>query len=191
MFNKEFDKFNNIAEDLYNCGGLALGLIEWVTPYVNCDNCKYKKEDLLITDWDELCESCEESRYARLDFIEYCIDKYDLDTSLQIITESDAKMLMHKYDFLQRIDATDCDKYNKVIAYRIGIKIFEDSDEIEQDFHFRVKINGKWYEKCGTSAIKEIDTNDSDLNKPWYIADFIYDSPIIYFIDTRATNEIL
>lgn len=185
MLNKDFDKFNKVDEYLFNCGGFALGLIEWVTPYVNCDKCEYKKENLPITDWDELCDNCEESRYARLDFIEYCIDRYDLDASLQTIIESDAKMLMRKYNFLQRVDATVCEKYEKIIAYRIGIKITEDSDEIEQDFHFRVKVNGKWYEKCGAGAITEADIDNSNINQPWCVADFTYDSPIIYFIDSR------
>ena len=191
MFDKEFDKFNNIDKCLYNCGGFALGLIEWVTPYISCNNCVYVKENLPITDWDELCDSCEESQYARLDYIEYCIDSCGLDTALQIIIKSDVRMLVNKYPFLQRIDASDCIKYNKIIAYRIGVNIFEDSDEIEQDFHFRVKINGKWYEKCGAGAIKEININESSINQPWQVADFVYNSPIIYFIDTRVNNKIL
>lgn len=88
----------------------------------------------------------------------------------------------------------------EVIAYRVGINNFDDDWEYpDDDFHFRVRRGGIWYEKTGIYDPQKCD--EQDVFAPWVVKDewidmngnhideyededdyFFYDSDMLLFI---------
>ena len=71
-------------------------------------------------------------------------------------------------------------KNEELIAFRMCLNRDLWDEELVVDYHFRVKRNGKWMEKCGSGRVQEVeDFNES----PWKVSeDLIYRGPITYFI---------
>lgn len=150
----------------HNCGAFALNIDGWVTPY-----CPIDDED------DE-----EDSGYLRSSVIE---EMYEDGLSIDEITDAllalDSEMLLAACPWIERINLEDARPDDRVIAYRVFVD--EDSleeGEIDDDFHFRVRINGFWFEKCGQDPIRFCGTFADEA--PWYVTPYlIYDSEVIYF----------
>lgn len=120
----------------------------------------------------------------RDDIILSLMEHSDYSTATSIIVDNDIEFLINRYPFLQIVDdITQTAATDKIIAYRIFID-YDYGDEYiyDQDFHFRIRVNGKWYEKIGSSEIFEI--NDYS-EEPWTYSMSTYDSKIVYLKDTR------
>lgn len=149
----------------YNCGGYALGTYNWLLPYEDED-----EED------------------SRCDFV------YDLNTKgdytntdlANILLEQDVAYLLDTYeDLIDDLESLDlANEDDIVIAYRVCVynnNDWFDSTDVTTDFHFKVRIDGQWYEKQGNSQIKECELKPDEF---WYIPgdDSIeYNSDIHYF----------
>lgn len=159
----------NTPPEAYNCGGLALAVYNWVAPYVFKDNANYindpytddAREDLML----ELYE-----------------DDADKGTMEKIVLQHDVEFLLKHYPFLRQIDSLDdCAPDDTVIAYRIFINWDEEYGCLdEDDFHFKIRYHGFWFEKPGSGTVTVCQL---DPNKPWsYNNDgLVYTSPIVYF----------
>ncbi len=188
--------FENLLKnnnEYYNCGGFALGLPEWVKPYTDCNNCPFEAQfkSKSIDDCDKICSQCEFSCYAREDLIEELFNSFDSQTALKIIVEKDALFLLNNYNFLKIIDINNCAPSDKIIAYRIFVTYDKESGcIIDQDFHFRLKVDNEWYEKSGTLPYRKLDSNETtSFDQPWKIQGMIYNSPIVYFLDCRGNKN--
>lgn len=164
---------HNTPISAYNCGGFALSIYNWVTPYIVTDN-GYVNEEGLYTD---------DEREALMR------DLYEMDWSDEEIEEEilsrDVDFLLHSYPFLEEVNLEDCDENETIIAYRLFIRWDEDIGDIEDtDFHFKVRYHGFWFEKMGS---EQITLCDLDADKPWQYRDdyTIYTSRIVYFTTRR------
>ena len=164
---------HNMPISAYNCGGFALSIYNWVTPYIVTDN-GYVNEEGLYTD---------DEREALMR------DLYEMDWSDEEIEEEilsrDVDFLLHSYPFLEEVNLEDCDENETIIAYRLFIRWDEDIGDIEDtDFHFKVRYHGFWFEKMGS---EQITLCDLDADKPWQYRDdyTIYTSRIVYFTTRR------
>ena len=70
---------------------------------------------------------------------------------------------------------------DRVVAYRLFLdEEALERGEIDDDYHFRVRINGFWFEKCGQDPIRYC--GDKIDEKPWQVTSYlIYDSDVCYF----------
>lgn len=164
---------HNTPISAYNCGGFALSIYNWVTPYIVTDN-GYVNEEGLYTD---------DEREALMRYL------YEMDWSDEEIEEEillrDVDFLLHSYPFLEEVNLEDCDENETIIAYRLFIRWDEDTGDIEDtDFHFKVRYHGFWFEKMGS---EQITLCDLDADKPWQYRDdyTIYTSRIVYFTTRR------
>lgn len=148
----------NTPIDMYNCGGYALGTFNWYLPYS-------------IYSHSEMAEKFYQDGMSKTE-IQNEILKEDLQT---LLSDFNGKLI-----HISSIE--EASPQDIIVAYRLYIKIFEDDDEmcenVDTDFHFRVRINNSWSEKCGSDVIKNCDFTE----EPWFNADCIYDGPILYFV---------
>ena len=145
-----------------NCGGFAFNILGWYTPYEYESARKHKMLELAL-----------EERYSHSK-IEEEILKMDKEFML--------KNFKGALTTCENPDLIPSDK--RIIAYRIFVD--EDSRWINSDFHFKVRINGKWYHKQGSMSPEECEL-DSEHEWPLLEDDdetilHYYDSPILYFI---------
>lgn len=141
-----------------NCGSFAFNIREWYSP----DEC-FDQDDLELA--------------AQL------IDDEGLDETDVIHLLFDRNVEQIHQDFeLEDADNKDypLKDNEELIAFRMCInKTFYD-DELVVDYHFRVKREGKWMEKCGTGPVRTIEDYNED---PWSCGeDLIYWGPIAYFV---------
>ena len=159
----------NTPPEAYNCGGLALAVYNWVAPYVFKDN-----EDYIFDPYtDDARENTMLQAYE---------DGADRDQMEEIILQHDVEFLLKHYSFLQLINSPDdCAPDETVIAYRIFIKWDEEYGCLdEDDFHFKIRYHGFWFEKPGSGAVTVCQLNPT---KPWRYneGDLVYTSRIAYF----------
>lgn len=155
----------------YNCGGFALSVYDWVTPYITTEN-HFKNDEGLYTDdeREEIMKSCYN-------------DGWDLDEIEKEILLRDTDFLLGNYDFLEQVNPEDCSPDDTLIAYRIFIEWDEELGEVvDDDFHFKVRYHGFWFEKMGS---EEITVCNLDDNKDWVYPTATYTSPIVYFTTRR------
>lgn len=154
-------KFWNEPRSYCNCGSFALDVAETVLPYDN---------DLDYTE--------EERDYAIEDMLDTGMSREEV---MEVIAERDFDAILKYCDWLEPIELEDARPEDRVVAYRIFITFDEDRWSIEdQDFHFRVRINGFWFEKNGGGPVRCC--NDEDQLAPWVCAggELVYDSVIKY-----------
>ena len=99
---------------------------------------------------------------------------------MSIVLPYDIEAILSACPWVQLADASaPADK--RLIAYRLCLNQEEfDDGEIDEDFHFRVRIDGLWYEKCGEGDIHLC--RNQNIEDIWECDDdLIYDSEIIYF----------
>lgn len=151
---KTRNKVNTMISD-YNCGGWALKTFSWYLPY-NEDNHFDLAEELYKYGWSK--EEVQEE-----------------------ILQNDFEILLKDFsDKLIPIDSIeDAKEGDTVIAYRLYVEFFDENNMVDTDFHFRVRENGSWTEKCGGGIVHPCLFTE----EPWNTGgDCIYDSKILYFI---------
>lgn len=168
----------NTPTSAYNCGGFALGVFDWVTPYYRTD-LDYSPE------YPEGAYTDSERECLMAALKDDCWEESDIEEE---ILRRDVDFLLNRYPFLDEVNLEDCDEKETVIAYRIFIRWDDEYYVLEDtDFHFKVRINGYWFEKMGTENITKCDLNP---NRPWqYRDDYTqYTSSIVYFT-IRGTTK--
>ena len=143
-----------------NCGSCALNLNYWYVPQgMTSEGHLYDRKHLI---WDML-----DNGY---DDIEICAE----------LTYQDVSFMLNTINNLRLASSQDFeDKTKVIIAYRNFFVYDEEYDEYDSDFHFQVRRNGQWYEKCGSWDVQEI-TFSPD---PWFFNEEIsYDGPIYFFV---------
>lgn len=143
-----------------NCGSFALNIEEW-----------YQPDDSMDEDNDEFASYLWETGDYTLDeilieLLDRCVEGIDRDFGDEITFIDSPSQYKEKEN-------------EELIAFRVGL-YDNDSFYISTDFHFRVFRNGRWQEKCGRGPIEtdiELEADD-----PWELYNWIYNSPIVYFI---------
>lgn len=177
--------FNNVFGNnklSYNCGGFALNECSWITPWVSDDYDDY--DDLIYDDNNNIFnlnytyENGYTNSYRK--HLIYTLSKHlSYDQITNIILENDADYLIKTYSYLQRCELENTNACDKIIAYRIFYKLDENNMVIDYDFHFKVRIDGCWYEKLGGNVIQYANLDD------WDYSELCYNSATIYFKDSR------
>lgn len=141
-----------------NCGSFAFNIREWYCP----DEC-FDQDDLelaaqLIDD-----EGLDETDVIRLLF-DRNVEQIHQDFELKDVDNKDYPLKDNE----------------ELIAFRMCINRTFYDDELVVDYHFRVKREGKWMEKCGIGRVRTIEDYNED---PWVEGeDLIYWGPIAYFV---------
>lgn len=140
-----------------NCGSFAFNICDWYGPDGSFD-----EDDTTLA--VELAD-------------EY--DMSDIDI-LETLFERNVEQIHLDFDVI------DVDKDYKpkegedLVAFRMCVNRTFYDDELIVDYHFRVKRNGKWLEKCGSGPVKEVVNYNEE---PWLISEeLIYWGPIAYFV---------
>lgn len=163
---------SNTPREAYNCGGFALSIYDWICPYVRTDDSiqKYDLPDGTYTD--------EEREAIMINLINDNWTEADIEEE---ILRCDVNFLLDEYPFLAPVELSECDPTETVIAYRIFVRVDEEFGCIEDtDFHFKVRINGFWFEKMGSDPVRPCSL---DEDEPWLMSntDTKYTSRIEYF----------
>lgn len=156
---------DNTDIDMYNCGGYALRTYSWYMPYPDYFD-RADIEDIVIDGY--LCgESYAEITRKLLDIFE--------------------QKMLEDFSDLKPVAADYIETSNEeLIAFRIffDIEFYDeeagDVDFFDYDFHYQVRRNGKWIEKCGAGPIEPC------IGGPWVTKDgmYNYDSEIRYYVRT-------
>ena len=164
----------------YNCGGFALLTFTWVVPYYD----ELDADDFSLSDMEgdevlDFLRDCDDSRYYNYDnrskIIGYLYE-YDRDALFKTVIQYDTKFLLHTFPFLKCAETIE-DASLPLIAYRLG-----SMDLYDLDFHFKVEVDGIWYEKQGRMPIQETTQDDWGSRED----EVYYTGPIVYFYDTRG-----
>lgn len=147
-----------------NCGSFALDVTSWFSPYDNEGStyCYEDRVDLIVDMWEEGYEK--EDIYA-------------------ILLEKDQEEILRVCPWIEPVLLSEAEPEERLIAYRLVLDLEESelfSSYVEEDFHFRVRIDGKWYEKCGEGPV--VLCENQDVTQEWHCCGGMdYDSDIIYF----------
>lgn len=144
-----------------NCGTLALDATTWVSPYDNDDDYTDDYRCMLMEDmYDE---------------------GFSKETIMETILMLDQQSLLRACPWIEPVLKSEIKPEDRIVAYRLFID--EDSlenGEVDDDYHFRVRINGFWFEKCGGGPVRFCGTKFDE--EPWEVSSYlIYDSDICYF----------
>lgn len=165
MYNEKYHRTNDpdyweVNRNNYylNCGSFALDIPELF--------CLYDE------DYDEYELVC--------DYENFLWSGLSVDEAMDIALERDWDIVLSKCPWLASIELEDAADDDRVIAYRIGWIVDEEHQYgpcIEDaDFHFRVRLGGQWYEKCGSGPVHLC--KDQDIFSPWTNGDLTYSSQI-------------
>lgn len=149
-------------QDCCNCGSFALDVTEWFCPY---DNDEQYTED-----------------YRKSVITEMYEEGFSMEDIFEAILELDVEAILAACPWIEPIDLTDATPEDRVVAYRLSIDEEElaAADDVDDDFHFRVRIGGFWFEKCGCDPIRLCGTEAQ--TDPWVTSRYIvYTGPIKYF----------
>lgn len=153
-----------------NCGSFALGIDGWYTPYI-------------IEDVDEDDALWKFQEYEREHWVmELLADGWSREEIMEDITERDFEFILKTCPWLVPIDEDEIDKNDRIIAYRLSLEIPDNPEDFDMDdygdFHFRVLIDGEWWEKNGAGPVHKVEDPDNEV---WNVDDWIiYDGPIKY-----------
>lgn len=142
-----------------NCMAFALNAIGWLVPY----------------------EDDDERFYGALDLLYEGVSVEDV---METFLEQDLDYLLSNFPELVQVDyetAMAAPSSTRVIAYRVGL-VYDDDlpDEMDTDFHFKVRIDGRWRDKMGTGPVEDCALISDE---PWEGIDGLeYASRILYFI---------
>ena len=144
-----------------NCGSFALNLCSWFTPYDN---------DEIYTD---------EARIALIE--EMYEEGLSIADIYDVLMEYDQAEILKQCPWLEPISLKEAAPTDRVVSYRLYID--EESleyGEPDEDYHFRVRINGFWFEKCGEDPIRFCGIEADE--EPWKTTPYlVYDSDVLYF----------
>lgn len=159
-------------ENVYstNCGSFALNVTEWYMPYIYDDEC-----DEAMSQYSE----SERSEYV----YELLSEGYSVIEVMERLIEKDFEFILKTCPWLIPIKKEEIDPKDRVIAYRLSIdNNFDSADEFDMDdytdFHFRVLIDGQWWEKNGAGEVHLVEDMNED---EWWVDDWlVYGGPIKY-----------
>jgi hypothetical protein len=100
---------------------------------------------------------------------------------MDIILERDWQFILMTCPWLVPIQREDIDEKDRVIAYRLMLEDVDPEEfdpDVNTDFHFRVLIDGEWWEKNGSGAVRYC--GDFVDEEPWSCVTWSYDSNIKY-----------
>lgn len=166
----KFWEENKESHDL-NCGSFALGVDTWFCPYIEDD--RDIDDEFWMYTYSE-----------RRDWIEELVrEEHELSEIMEDILERDFEFILKTCPWLEPIDVEDIAGEERVIAYRLSMEIPDEREEFDadeyMDFHFRVLINGGWWEKNGATPVHYV--GDKIDEEPWVVDDWIvYSGPIKY-----------
>lgn len=156
-----------------NCGSFALNLTNWFYPYEEEDDSNRIEEVIFLVNNNTPKEEI-------LDLF------LDLDTNYLLDNFKNDLVLIKEEDIQNLPAATE------IIAFRIAIHYPEDcapnslsSDDVDMDFHFKVRRNGKWQEKIGGCEIRECKLQEDKMWSLRYNRNY-YNSKIKYFIKKES-----
>lgn len=164
------------GNDECNCGSFALGLTTWFVPYIDeADEDEFDERDAF--------SYTEIERTERL--IEALEEGVAIDELLEATIDKDWDFILSACPWLKPIKYEDIEKTapnEQIIAYRLYIDPEQECSTWmivdDMDFHFRVRIDGEWYEKCGGGPVCRLGT-DIDILEPWEgPGNIVYDGPI-------------
>lgn len=153
LLNSNTNTFN------YNCGGFAIGNLEWLE--LREFNCGQDVPDMLLD-----CAAELERRFPALKRIAHP----DVVNSNRKVIGFRIAELSQDRDPCEYCDNNNCDNCN-------GCGQNEDG-ETASDFHFVLRHKGKWFHKPGSNDIREV---DFDVYRDWPHRDEPYNSEIIWF----------
>ena len=157
--NKNTD-FWKTHHDGCNCGSFALNTTTWFSPYGIGDYTDEKRTSII--------EEMMWEGYSREDIMD-------------IILDMDVEAILEGCPWLESITLDEATAADRVVSYRLSFD--EDAfecGEIDEDFHFRVRINGFWFEKCGSEPIRFCGIyKEEEIWKSSY--SLVYDSDVRYF----------
>ena len=137
-----------------NCGSFALNVKEWYISDMDFDNTTIAND--MIEDGNT---------------IEEIFDYLTPRNVNQILNDfkDEVRVLSNKKEI----------KLNEeLIAFRLGVFVYDDCTALETDFHFKVKRNGEWMEKRGATEIRYCDL---DEDEEWCNSSGeVYNGPIVF-----------
>lgn len=121
-----------------NCGSFALNVKEW---YVS----------------DRDFDNTNEARYM-------LEEGRSLDEIFDYLTTINIEQILEdfKEEIRVLIDKDDVQDNEELIAFRLGIFEDEDFEGIDTDFHFKVRRDGSWMEKCGSTEVRFCELNEDE-----------------------------
>lgn len=169
----------NTPKEAYNCGGFALSIYDWICPYYRTDHDGTEDENWdYTTDQGWLYTDYERDELMQ----DYADNGYDASDIEAEILQYDVAYLLNTYPFLEVTKLEDCAPSDTVIAYRLFVHVDEDECVDDTDFHFKIRINGFWFEKMGDGDVKLCSL---DADKSWLAPTAEYTSRIVYFKTAR------
>lgn len=156
----------NIPIADYNCGGFALGTYKWFNPFDG--------------DYDDRADRIALELVGASDFDRYRFQKQLFDNEVDYIQKHCSYLKPIKN--LRFIPKTAT-----IVAYRNGVFWDEEFEGYQYDFHFKVRSNNQWFEKCGRNEVRCCELMPRSV---WDTGTTIYNSPIQYFLRTKFENSI-
>lgn len=155
-----------------NCGSFALDVDKWYCPYIENDD--EIGEDDYLWRFEEYEREC-----WIIDMLEDEIDRLDV---MEAVIDRDFEFILKTCPWLEQIDEDEIDLKDRVVAYRLSMMVPSEASEFDvdsdMDFHFRVLIDGEWWEKNGNGPVHKVEDPEADV---WEVEDWlVYDGPIRY-----------
>ena len=142
----------------YNCGSFALNTTDWYCPFN------------------------EEEENNRLSLIREMYDEgFSREAILESLLEIDQEFILDSCPWIEPIFLSEAKADDRLIAYRLFLdRDMLEAGEVDEDYHFRVRINGFWFEKCGEEEVRFCGTVADE--QPWKTTSYlVYDSDVKYF----------
>lgn len=159
-------------ENCQNCGSYALGVDRWYCPYL--------EEDEDLSEEHELWQYAE---YERANWItELVLEGLDREEIMTRLIERDFEFILKTCPWLVPISEEEIDENDRIIAYRLSMEIPNEREEFNMDeytdFHFRLLVDGEWWEKNGSGPVHKVEYPNAEV---WEVDDWlIYDGEIRY-----------
>ena len=162
-----------------NCGSFALNLTSWFVPYLYGD-------ELDDEDWDDAEIVRFHSDERDVLFESLVAEGYSKEEVMEVVIENDWEFILMTCPFLETISREEINEKDRVIAYRLLLDIPGEREEFspdrDTDFHFRVLIDGEWWEKNGAWPIHRVFGGLTE--DPWIYDDkgtlLVYEGPVRY-----------
>lgn len=154
-----------------NCGSFALNVTEWYSPYLIDD---VYIDDIDLSDYTEM----DRNSWA----YELVQEGYSVQEIMEYLIDKDWEFILKSCPWLVPIRKEEINPADRVIAYRLSLELpneLSDFDlEENGDFHFRVMIDGEWWEKNGGGPVRKVEEMNEE---PWEAAEWlVYTGPIKY-----------
>lgn len=169
--------YNRVLENIFwaeprtrcNCGSYALGVDSWFWPVGSYSDYRDRIEEI-------------KSLYTYGHSVEEIMEE---------IIHQDVENILRLCPWVEHIDRETAKKEGTVIAYRLALEIegvYDEEDDcmypdwVDEDFHFRIRENSIWTEKCGSGEIQICSEQNWFENEDcWDTGYMCYTGPVMYF----------